>query len=207
MSRKARFRAAGAYVDTQMSESSVHETRRNRMIGALFLTGLVLLVAPFLFDAPPVQQGYVEFDELPKRDEQPLPVGESYVSEPVVLDEEVLELAEPLLKQTDEEGYRVKTGERFGEPTFLPANDPKASEWKSWGIQVGSFGSEENARELRTLLRGDGHHVALSEHKVDGAPLIRVAIGPVLYEEDARRMQEEFSKRYGLDSILVKFET
>ena len=190
-----------------MSESARDDTRRNRIVGAVFLAGLVLLLAPFLFDAPPLQQGYIEYDELPERHEQPWPVEESYTAAPVVLEEEVLQLAEPLLKETDEEGFRVQTGERFGEPTFLPANDPMTSEWTAWGIQVGSFGDAENARELRTLLRGDGHHVSLSEHKANGVTLTRVAVGPLLYEEDAKRLQEELSRRYGFDSILVKFET
>ncbi len=190
-----------------MTDPSENDIRRSRIIGGVFLAGVVLVFAPFLFDADPVQQGYVQPEDLPDRYQQPAPVEDSYAPPPVRLEEDVLALAEPLREETDEAGYRTATGERFGEPTFLPANDPRAQSWSSWGVQVGSFGDVDNAHELRALLRGEGHHISLSEVRASGEILTRVAAGPVLREEDARRMQKEFSEKHGLDTILVKFET
>jgi cell division septation protein DedD len=203
-----------------MTDPSENDIRRSRIIGGVFLAGVVLVFAPFLFDADPVQQGYVQpedlpgryqqpapVEDLPGRYQQPAPVEDSYAPPPVRLEEDVLALAEPLREETDEAGYRTATGERFGEPTFLPANDPRAQSWSSWGVQVGSFGDVDNAHELRALLRGEGHHISLSEVRASGEILTRVAAGPVLREEDARRMQKEFSEKHGLDTILVKFET
>ena len=190
-----------------MSDETNKEERRYQVIGAVFLIGIVLLLAPFLFDRVSNDEIHVEVPTFPDRSEYPQPLEESYTPEPVVVEEEVMALAEPLIEATDDEGFRTDTGVRFGDPAFLPANDPRTDGWSTWGIQVGSFGDIENAYELRRLLRADGHHVSLSEVKVNGERVTRVAVGPVLRQADAERLRDEFAENYGLDSILVKFET
>ncbi len=190
-----------------MSEDTNREERRYQVIGAVFLIGIVLILAPFVFDTVSRSEGQVEVPIFADRSERPEPLEESYTPAPVVVEEEVMALAEPLIEATDDQGFRTDTGVRFGDPAFLPASHPRADSWSSWGIQVGSFGNAENAYELRRLLRADGHHVSLSEVKVRGGRVTRVAVGPVLRQADAERLREEFAQMYGLDSILVKFET
>lgn len=190
-----------------MSEETNKEERRYQVIGAVFLIGVALILAPFLFDRASNTDVHVEVPNLADRSEHPEPLEDSYTPAPVVVEEEVMALAEPLIEATDDEGFRTDTGVRFGDPTFLPANDPRTDGWSTWGIQVGSFGDIENAREFRRLLRADGHHVSLSEVKVNGERVTRVAVGPVLRQADAERLREKFAEEYGVQSVLVKFET
>ncbi len=189
-----------------MSEDIDREERRYQIIGAVFLVGLVLLLAPLLFDRARDADMQREAIVLPERSEHPPLLEESYTPPRVEVSEEIIALSEPLIEATDEEGFRTDTGVRFGDPAFLPANDPRAADWTAWGIQVGSFGDMENARELRRLLQGDGHHVSLSEVKVGSEQVTRVAIGPMLEQAQAEQLREEFTTKYGLESVLVKFE-
>ena len=119
----------------------------------------------------------------------------------------MLALAEPLREETDEAGYRTATGERFGEPTFLPANDPRAQSCLPGAYRLAALVMLTTRMNCARCWRGEGHHISLSEVRASGEILTRVAAGPVLREEDARRMQKEFSEKHGLDTILVKFET
>lgn len=188
-----------------MSEDTDREERRHQIIGAVFLVGLVLVLVPLLFDRARDGEALREV-VVPERSEHSPPLEEAYTPPRVEVSEEIIALSEPLLEAIDEQGFRTDTGVRFGDPAFLPANDPRAADWTSWGIQVGSFGNMENARELRLLLQGDGHHVSMSEVKVGGEQVTRVAVGPMLRQAEAERLREEFDKRYGLESVLVKFE-
>ncbi len=192
---------------TADSNSQQREERRQQIVGAVFLLGLVLLLTPLLFDRVARGDASNGMPELGDRSAHPAPLGEAYTPQPVEIDESVLALAEPLLAATDEEGFRTDTGVRFGDPAFLPANDTRAAEWTSWGVQAGSFAELENARELRRLLRGDGHHVSFSRVKVAGEQVTRVAVGPVLQRADAERLRQTLADTYGLPAILVKFET
>lgn len=189
-----------------MSEEPNREERRYQVIGAVFLVGIVLILAPLLFDQVSTSEVEEDVPTLEDRSEHLEPLEESYTPAPVEVDEEVMALAEPLIEATDDQGFRTDTGVRFGDPVFLPANDPRTDRWSTWGIQVGSFSDLENAHELRRVLRADGHHVSLSKVQVNGEQITRVALGPVLHQADAERLREEFANTYDVESILVKFE-
>ena len=190
------------------------DERRHQVVGAVFLVGLVLIIMPFAFDSTAhvgVQKDMrthvpTEVGELPGRETQPAPLEAGYEPPEIMPDAELMALAGPLVQATDHAGFRSDTGTRFGEPTFLPASDPRTRDWTAWGVQVGSFGAVENAQEVRRLLRNEGHHVALSEALVGGQRLMRVAVGPLLSRDDAERLQAKFAGENGLEGVLVKFE-
>jgi len=191
---------------TDEFEDDTRDERRHQVVGAVFLVGLVLIILPFAFDSTTSGTSLVEARELPSREIQPAPVEAGYTPPQVDVEPEFAALAEPLIEATDDAGFRTDTGTRFGDPSFLPINDPRTRDWVAWGVQVGSFGDIENAHEVRRLLRDVGHHVALSEAVVDGKRITRVAVGPLLSREDAARLQETFAAENGLQGVLVKFE-
>ena len=191
---------------TDNFEDDAHDERRHQVVGAVFLVGLVLILVPFAFDSAVIGTAVVEARELPSRISQPAPVETGYAPPQVSAEPELAALATPLLQATDDAGFRTDTGTRFGDPSFLPNSDPRAQGWTAWGVQVGSFGEVENAREVRRLLRSAGYHVALAEALVDGRRITRVAVGPLLSREEAVRLQEVFAMENGLQGVLVKFE-
>ena len=184
----------------------MNDERRHQVVGAVFLVGLVLVIMPFAFDSSRNSAMQVEARELPSREVQSASLETGYTPPEVEIEPQLAALAEPLIEATDDAGFRTDTSSRFGDPSFLPASDSRASSWTAWGVQVGSFGDVENAHEVRRLLRNSGHHVALAEALVDGQRVTRVAVGPLLSREDAVRLQETFAKENGLEGVLVKFE-
>ena len=192
------------------ADNEYGDERRHQVVGAVFLVGLVLVIMPFAFDGTASNQSQaetqVEAQALPGRETQRMPLETDYTPPEVNAEQDLLALAEPLIQATDDAGFRTDTGARFGDPSFLPASDARATAWTAWGVQVGSFGDVENAREVRRLLRDAGHHVAFAEALIDGRRVTRVAVGPLLSREDAVRLQETLAKESGLEGVLVKFE-
>lgn len=70
------------------------------------------------------------------------------------------------------------------EPTVPPAEEETAG--PSWSVQMGSFRSEENARQLMNELAAD-YPAFYSEGDVEGVTYYRVRIGPYPSEAEAER--------------------
>ncbi|MDH5322580.1 MAG: SPOR domain-containing protein, partial [Gammaproteobacteria bacterium] len=71
---------------------------------------------------------------------------------------------------------------------------PTASATGMWAVQLGSFGSQENAEKLASELRKQGFAAFLSQLSTDSGELHRVRIGPQKDRESAEAMAERLLK-------------
>ncbi|MDH3533261.1 MAG: SPOR domain-containing protein, partial [Gammaproteobacteria bacterium] len=106
----------------------------------------------------------------------------------------------PAVEQT-----RVAAAQRAAEPEIdpedvqpapAPATKPVASisQTGMWAVQLGSFGSQENAERLAADLRKQGFAAFLSQLPTDAGPLHRVRIGPQKDRDSAEAMAERLAK-------------
>ena len=76
----------------------------------------------------------------------------------------------------------------------------------AWVVQLGSFGSEENATALNDRLRKAGFASFTEPLKQgDGSVSWRVRVGPELRRSDAQTLRERISKSIGIDGIIVAY--
>jgi DedD protein len=72
-----------------------------------------------------------------------------------------------------------------------------------WTIQLGAFGSRENANGLLAKLTAEGFESYLKE--VPGRDLVRVFVAPGIDHDDAEALLGELNTEMGLKGIIVRF--
>ena len=174
------------------------EQTRYRLVGAVFLTSLVLIIAPMVFDADGVPT--VNVERLP-----PTAPMQPVQAPAEAFDEQAFDglvaQVETLHADVDEEGFQAAGGTRLGEATLSLPDDDTAV----WAVQVASFQSIDNARTLRTRLREQGYEGFVSSVKRDGQIWHRVAVGPYLDADEADRTLTALGQRLNLEPQLVAF--
>ncbi len=91
-------------------------------------------------------------------------------------------------------------------PKTRPALDQDTRLPEAWVVQVGTFGSKENATNLKEKLQKDGHKAYLKSLKTKKATLYRVLVGPVLVEADANKIRDDIAVKHKLKPIVQRFD-
>jgi DedD protein len=76
---------------------------------------------------------------------------------------------------------------------------------KAWVVQVGSFGSRENAVQLQNELRQKGFPGFVESFMKDGELSHRVRIGPEIYRADAEKIMLQIKDKMSLNGIVVSY--
>jgi DedD protein len=193
---------------------------KERIIGAVVLVVFVVLVVPIFLDGPP-EEGDVVTERvlLPGQDGQktqtvvldrdrtePVPAAnapqrksEPAPEEPAQQDEEqpVVQRQEPLRVPPKPAEAReedpVGAGKEGAVGARLAGDEPPpaTSTTGMWAVQLGSFGSKENADNLSARLRQEGYLAFISPVDTSGGRRYRVRIGP----QDTREGAEEMAAR------------
>ena len=180
---------------------------KERIIGAAVLVVFVVLVVPVFLDGPP-QSGEIVSERVP------LP-GQAAEGETrtVVLDrdrDEPVPVPAPVTEPEAEQAQPVKPESKpEPEPETTPEPEPKPEPAKPatqqpapagdsptgmWAVQLGSFGSQQNAERLAADLRKQGFAAFLSQLSTGSGELHRVRIGPQKDRESAEAMAERLAK-------------
>lgn len=166
---------------------------RDRIVGGVFVVALAAIFIPMLFDETggPTQEiepmADVEIEPVP---EIPLPNANLAIVK-----------REELREMLDEDGFLVESGTRLGDVT-LDAN-PDASD--AWAVQLASFKEENRANALRERLQADGQRTWVSQAKIDGVLMTRVAVGPFIDRSEAEAFRGKAATKYELDAVLVGY--
>ncbi len=175
----------------------MQERTRYRVTGSLFLLALAVIFLPMLFDgrsepapAMPVQRAPESLPEIPD-------------FEDIVPASDVVERAQALQAEVDEEGFSTSSGTRFGEPV-LSLPDPYTT---VWAVQAASFASLDNARNFREQLRAGGYEAFVSSVRTSGEQVMhRVAVGPYLDIADADAAVLDIADAYSVNPRVVELE-
>lgn len=167
---------------------------RDRIVGGVFLVALAVILVPMLFDESPGPG--LEIEPMPDLDiervpEIPLPNVSS------------AELKRDELRQiVDEDGFLVEYGTRVGDVTI----DENLNDSGYWAVQLGSFREDAKADALRRRLQNDGQRTWVSQAKIDGVIMTRVAIGPFKEREAAESFRKDAAEQYEIDGLVVGYK-
>ncbi len=75
----------------------------------------------------------------------------------------------------------------------------------AWVVQLGSFASEDNARNLNEKLRKAGYASYVERVAEKNGAVFRVRIGPELLRSQAEAVQKKIKDAMSLDSIVLKY--
>ena len=178
----------------------MQQTSKYRVTGSLFFLALAVIFLPMLFDGAGV--GLQEIPPVP-------PVSTEFAANASKLREyrdvapgtDVVEKVTSLKANIDADGYHAQHGTKVGEPRLTPYN----AQTQIWAVQVASFAERSNAEALRGKMQKGNFEAFISSHKVaGGATVHRVAVGPLLSLDDAKRLQELLGPRYKLQPDIVE---
>ena len=92
--------------------------------------------------------------------------------------------------------------------TADPATETDSAEYTrslegAWVVQLGSFGSGDNARRLRDKVRDKGYNSHLQQVTRGDTELTRVFSGPFAEKAEAERAKQALDKAFGLNSLVT----
>ena len=147
---------------------------KQRIIGALVLVSLAVIFVPMMFDEPHSER---ETSTIQIPEEPPFPE---------------VEMPEP--ETTEPPEYQQK---KPASAEFTRSLDG------AWVVQLGSFGSAENARRLREQVRERGYSSHLQSVTRGDVELTRVFSGPFAEKAEAERAKQALDKAFGLNSLVT----
>ncbi|NMT63724.1 SPOR domain-containing protein [Marinobacter orientalis] len=202
---------------------------KQRIIGALVLVSLAVIFVPMMFDEPhserestsikiPEEPPFPEV-EAPEPEVTSTPAyrleesgnGESQPAVPEPSFEEPpqevsgVEAPEPAPTAEAPEVSRQQASEPEPEE---PASEESSAEFTrslegAWVVQLGSFGSSDNASALRDKVRDKGYNSHLQRVTRGDAELTRVFSGPFAEKAEAEKAKQVLDKTFGLNSLVT----
>jgi len=135
-----------------------------------------------------MQQQVQRADEVeePVSETQPDPAPEAQPAEPVA--QEPAPTPEPESQESDQQADSAEyAGSLDG----------------AWVVQLGSFGSADNARNLRNKIREQGYNSHLQKIQRGDTTLTRVFSGPFAEKAEAERAKRALDREFGLNSLVT----
>lgn len=206
---------------------------KQRIIGALVLVSLAVIFVPMMFDEPHSERetSTIQIPEEPPFPEVEMPEPETTEPpeyrleemDPAPVNDSVADAPEPTkapeppettqAAETTQTAETTQPAEPSG-PAEAPQseqsaqNEPVSAEFNrslegAWVVQLGSFGSEENARRLRAQVREKGYSSHLQRVTRGGTELTRVFSGPFAEKAEAERAKQALDKAFGLNSLVT----
>jgi len=184
---------------------------KERIIGAVVLVLFVVLVVPVFLDGP-ADNGEMlsERVPLPGQSEQkvqtivldrdrkePVPAAQSSAPSEASPEPQQDVATPPVpIAQSSPVVEKKLADDAQDKPVPAPVAESPAttSATGMWAVQLGSFGSQENAERLAADLRKQGFAAFLSQLSTSDGQLHRVRIGPQKDRESAEAMAERLAK-------------
>ncbi|MGM0569194.1 SPOR domain-containing protein [Marinobacter sp.] len=162
---------------------------------------------PAMGQEPPVAS---EDPAVPAEDEVPL-VGEEESASASASDEQQSQQQARTPEETGTDRESTESEETVAgsaETASGSASDESADFERTlegaWVLQLGSFGSEENARRLRDGVRERGYGAHLQEVTRGDQRLIRVFSGPFAEKAEAEKAKTVLDEAFGVQALVTK---
>lgn len=185
---------------------------KQRVIGALVLISLVVIFVPMLFDEPHSERtsSTIKLPEEPPFPEVEAPQTPTSETPAYYIEEPDLPAASPAKEpETVQAPEPVQAPQPKPQPKPEPKPEPADSaEYTrsldgAWVVQLGSFGSADNARRLRENVREKGYNSHLQEITRGDQKLTRVFSGPFAEKAEAERAKKVLDKAFGLNALVT----
>ena len=189
---------------------------KQRLVGAIVLICGALILWPVLFSdttAPVVDQHtqippMPEFKKYevpePSRPENVIPVADAPVEQEPPVDQAPVSDRAPA-QQGRASSADKKAVKAPPKASSTPVLD-KHGLPQGWSLQVASFSQAGNADELKAKLLKLGYKAYTRTVVTKGGDVVRVYVGPKLSKRAFERDRLAIDKKFGVKSIVVKFE-
>ncbi len=152
---------------------------QQRLVGAITLVAIGVIVIPVLLDGSGYKSRHEKNIVIPDKP-----------SFPLKSQTKVKPIATPIDKKKKQVEEKKKT--------------KPAKPIQSWALQVGTFGSKENANKFRDKLRKARHSAYVEKTKSDGKTSYRVRIGPELEKKRLEKLKTQLMKEKKIDGFIVR---
>jgi len=155
---------------------------QQRIVGAIVLVTLGVIFIPALLDGSGYKSRQVQDIEIKEKPEFP-PLAQKKVKP----------IPTPLEKNKQDQAIVQKTDVRQAH------NKPI----KTFALQVGTFGSNENAVKMRDQMREAGYTAFVQKSTAKGKTSYKVRIGPELERSVLEDIKTDVKKSHKIDSYIV----
>ena len=197
---------------------------KQRIIGALVLVSLAVIFVPMMFDEPHSKResSSIQIPEEPPFPEVDMPEPETTESPEYRIEELDAASSPAVTSEVPDPTENIDATEPPADPepadspapaqtteTSQPADDgPVSAEFTrslegAWVVQLGSFGSDDNATRLREKVREKGYSSHLQRISRGDSQLTRVFSGPFAEKAEAEKAKQVLDKAFGLNSLVT----
>ena len=197
---------------------------KQRIIGALVLVSLAVIFVPMMFDEPHSERetSTIQIPEEPPFPEVDMPEPETTeppeyrieelddASSPVVASEapDPADGADAAESSAKPEPVDSSAPAQTTDTSQLADDGPVSAEFTrslegAWVVQLGSFGSDDNATRLREKVREKGYSSHLQRISRGDSQLTRVFSGPFAEKAEAEKAKQVLDKAFGLNSLVT----
>lgn len=172
---------------------------QNRIVGSVILIALAVIILPELLDGKPVQEQQ-QFETIPLQPD--VAVVELAVSEIDDTFVAVPSLPETLELTADEPPVTQQPIAK------RQANAPQQNDLQQpgWSVQLGAFKNKAAVDDLVARLRKAGYSAYREALVVNGQPMYKLMVGPLLSKQEAEALLPALLKATELKGTVVRFE-
>ena len=192
---------------------------KQRLVGAAVLVGLAVIFVPMLLDNSSVEESKIERTNIPPKPAEefsskivPLEPVEPITPPPVPSNVPEDDASTSVAPATTEE---TPSTAAISPETSLAAPGPtdvtNTSDTmqrvgvNAWVVQLGSFASEQNAKDLESRLRKEGYAAFVEKLGSGTDQKYRVRVGPELVRAKAQEARDKLEKDLNLKGIVVRY--
>lgn len=168
---------------------------KQRIIGALVLLAIAIIFVPVFFD----QERIVPLDRTTQ-----VPLAPEI--EPIEIEKPIAQNVQEFEPAVPPETMYIPDEEREQPDT---AEEPKVSEVgvpEGWVLQVASYRHENHAKETRDKLIAEGFSAYTKNVETSKGVMTRLYVGPKLDKTSLLEDKKDIDKKYGVDTILLRYE-
>ena len=186
----------------------MEDRAKQRLIGVLLLALLVAILAPLLLRSP--EEVRVALDlAIPEEPEISAMPAEPVVDEEdrAAVVDEIRQDREQVRRESEAYHQALEAAPDDVEPQeeMVISGEPPLS---GWAVQLGSFGSRDNAVGLVGELRDAGQNAFVREGEHEGEARYRVFAGPELERDAALALRDRLAgdERFALEGLVVPLD-
>ncbi len=165
---------------------------QQRIVGAIVLVTLGVIFIPALLDGAGYKSRHVQDIEIKEKPAFP-PLSQKKVDP----------IATPLQQNKKQPEKVQQTDPKQAEPKQAHKTPVHKKPVKAFALQVGTFGSNENAEKMRNKMRKAGHTAFVDKFTVKGKTNYRVKIGPELERDALEKIKKALKKSKKIDAFIV----
>lgn len=179
---------------------------KQRLIGMLVLSILVLMTAPILFDAEGRIPESIQRSTSDSLSLATVPKTVTSTAPVVVTEQAALEPDVEDTKRLSEEPKEIIEITESPLPE-KPVLSPSASSERNWTVQVASFRDAKKASQFEARLREADFKPYLRERTLsDGSVFTQVFVGPVATKTDAVNLKELIKTTFNEQGLVVRYK-